>query len=138
MRYLVFLLLLCIGYYYYRKKYGPLPKKYDIYASVFVAIYLLLYYSINKHPDLTYKFANNIKNVHKQPLHTLIPEYKISHNPIKVQLLTNQNFRCNNCKNHFLLSEIEDTKLSYKNFNSSPNDINNIQLLCPRCYNLFR
>ena len=135
MRYLLFLIFICIGYYYYRKYNEPIPKKYDCYMGLFVVGYLLFYYSISNHPEITYKFANNLKNVHNQPLYSLMPDFKIKNNPYKTQLLMHQNYKCNLCNRPISFANINNSKVVYKNFNlHNTHNINNMQVVCPNCF----
>lgn len=142
MKYLILLILICAAYFFYNKRRTePLSYKYHIYMGIFVSIYLFLYYTIKHKPNIAYKFANNITNVHKKPLHSLIPSYKLKRevDPIKFKLLNNQSFMCNICKQHISMDSVQYCKLSYINTlrSESDNNITNLQLLCPSCYEKY-
>ena len=58
-------------------------------------------------------------------MHNLIPDYKIVHDPLKLQLLNNQNFKCSFCKNNISSSEINNCQVSNIN--------NKVHIICPLC-----
>lgn len=134
MKGILFLFIICIIYYYYCRYYEQ--PYYNTVSMSFIVIYIILYYFVNYQTKFTYKIANNLKNVHTQPLHSLLPDYKKSYNPTKVEILSNQHFRCNQCKKEILINDIDNsTKLSYiQPINIGGNNINNLQVLCNNCF----
>lgn len=125
MKYILFFIVISIIYYYYRKYCEIVPFKYDCYFVILSICYLLFFYSINNVKNFKYKVVQNLKNVHNTPLHNLIPDYKIVHDPLKLQLLNNQNFKCSFCKNNISSSEINNCQVSNIN--------NKVHIICPLC-----
>ncbi len=129
MNYIFFFILVSVIYYYYRKYSEIVPFKYDCYFVIVSVCYLLFFYSIHNVTGFKYKMVHNLKNVHNIPLHNLIPDYKIVHDPLKLKLLNTQNFKCSLCKNNISSFEIDNCQLNNIN--------NNIQLICPLCYKKY-
>lgn len=140
MKYLLLFILIITAYYYYYKHY-EIPFNYHIYMGIFILLYVFLYYTSHYQPNLAYKFASNITNVHTKPLHNLIPDYSIKKtpDPIKYKLLDKQSFLCNLCKRNISIDSVPYCKLSYiqSPLSESNNNINNLQLLCPACYSKY-
>ena len=98
---------------------------------------------MNYQKPFVYKMARNIKDVQTQPLHTIIPEYKINSingNNVKFKIAEKQNIKCPSCHNTIILEDINQYKLSYitpLEFGGI-NSPENLKLLCPTCYEFRR
>ena len=84
-----------------------------------------------------YKMLNNVQNTNNIRLHELVPDFRNKPDSIKYKLAEKQEFRCEGCKNNIDINYINSYKLSYKiplNHGGS-NDVTNLCLICPTCYN---
>lgn len=139
---IILLIIVLICAYYYNKKY-PQPDKYKMYFGLGVLAYIIFVYFMNYQTKFVYKVAKNIDEIQRQPLHTIIPEYKIKTidgNNIKYKIADKQNLKCLSCKNNIILEELDDYKLSYISpleFGGS-NTPENLKLLCPTCFEFRR
>ena len=132
----IILLLIIVAYYQYHIRW-PLQFYQHVYFFIFVGGVVMIKYCMNYQQPLMYKMLNNIQNTNNIRLHELVPDFRSKPNSIKYKLAEKQEFRCEGCKNNIDINYIDHYKLSYKipiNKGGS-NDVTNLCLICPTCYN---
>ena len=71
------LIIIIVIAYFYDQRY-PQSDTYKMYFGGAVILYLIFIYFMNYQQPFVYKMARNIKDVQTQPLHTIIPDYKLN------------------------------------------------------------
>ena len=147
------ILLLTIYYYIYQNYYDRFEEKYHNYFYAFIGIYIVILYIYHFEYEFFYKILKNIYDVNNTPLYKFnsinsnaelfnsqYPNSSGTGNPllgfnIKETLLNKQNGRCYACSNFIMNSDLNSTKLKYKNplQNGGQNNIENIGLVCNSC-----
>jgi len=136
------LIIIIVIAYFYNQRY-PQSDTYKMYFGGAVILYFIFIYFMNYQQPFVYKMARNIKDVQTQPLHTIIPDYKlntVNSNNVKYKVADKQNLKCPSCQNTIVLEEIDYYKLSYitpLEFGGI-NSPENLKLLCPTCYEFRR
>tara|TARA_B100001094_G_scaffold150903_2_gene146106 strand:+ start:1422 stop:1892 length:471 start_codon:yes stop_codon:yes gene_type:complete len=150
---IIFLItLLAIYYYIYQNYYDRFEEKYHYYFYTFIGVYIVILYIYHFEYEFFYRLLKNIYDTNKQPLYefnTMNSNAELftsqypseTGNPlvgfnIKETLLNKQSGRCYACSNFIMNSDLQHSKLKYKNplQNGGQNNIENIGLLCSQCY----
>jgi len=146
---IIFLIGLCIGYYYLHQKY-PREDKEVMYAGIFVVSYLVVLYLLHYERDFLYKIFKNMYETHKQPLYSfdalgsnsdLFQVRSPTHQaPFKTQVLQNQGSRCSQCKSFILMKDTDKYHLDYKRslYHGGENSLQNLEVVCQSCYDFKR
>ena len=136
MKVYIILIILIVAYYQYHIRW-PMQFYQHVYFFLFVGGVLMIKYCMNYQRPLMYKMLNNVQNTNNIRLHELVPDFRNKPDSIKYKLAEKQEFRCEGCKNNIDINYINSYKLSYKiplNHGGS-NDVTNLCLICPNCYN---
>ena len=138
------ILLLAIYYYIYENYYDRFEEKYHYYFYTFIGVYIVILYIYHFEYEFFYKILKNIYDTNNTPLYTFnsmnsnaeLFESQYPNFNIKETLLSKQNGRCYACSNFIMKNDLHHSKLKYKRDlrNSGQNNIENIGLVCNRCY----
>ncbi len=140
MDHIIFLIIIIIIY-YYLNNYLVFENKTNLYFSIFVFLYLFIWYMVNYETIFVYKLMNNIKDTHNTPL-SLLNAYQSNTNMfnredgVKEILLMNQGSRCFRCLNFILQKDLPDTYIHQKN-NIYDGKIQNMCLVCQSCHSFM-
>ena len=139
-----FIILLATYYYIYKNYYDRFEEKYHYYFYVFMGVYVVILYIYHFEYEFFYRLLKNVHDTNRQPLYTFnsmnsnaeLFESQYPNFNIKETLLNKQNGRCYACSNFIMNSDLQNTKLKYKNSlqNGGQNNIENIGLVCLHCY----
>ena len=142
---IIFLIVICSIYYYIYKNHNDyLEEKYHYYFGFFIGIYLLLFYLFDFEYPFIYKLFKNIYDTNNTPLYSFnsmnsnaeLFQSQYPNFNIKETLSLKQNGRCNACSNFIIKEDLHNYKLKYKIplQNGGLNNPENINLLCPNCF----
>jgi hypothetical protein len=139
-----FIILLATYYYIYKNYYDRFEEKYHYYFYVFMGVYVVILYIYHFEYEFFYRLLKNVHDTNRQPLYTFnsmnsnaeLFESQYPNFNIKETLLNKQNGRCYACSNFIMNSDLQNTKLKYKNSlqNGGQNNIENIGLVCNGCF----
>ena len=139
-----FIILLATYYYIYKNYYDRFEEKYHYYFYVFMGVYVVILYIYHFEYEFFYRLLKNVHDTNRQPLYPFnsmnsnaeLFESQYPNFNIKETLLNKQNGRCYACSNFIMNSDLQNTKLKYKNSlqNGGQNNIENIGLVCNGCF----
>ena len=136
MKYLCFLLVLIILYYYGFKYYPErYEDKYHYYFSGFIIINFILIYLFTYEKEFIYKLFYNMYSVSK-PGVNLVQNEVDQNQLLKTQLANNQMNQCYQCHNPIFQQDLYNYKLQYivPIQNGGQNNTSNLKIICPSCY----
>ncbi len=138
MKYIIILCILIAVYYQIYKRFPEkLTPKYHLYFTVFVVCYLLLYYFLSFQKNFVYNVLKSVKEVDERPLYdkNSIVYKQNQMDGLRYNLAMRQGWRCLNCQNPILSTDIYDHKIQYikpLQFGGE-NSINNLGIKCNTC-----
>ena len=142
---IIFLIVICCGYYIFNKYFEEhVEERYHYYFGGFVGVYCVLLYLYYFEYPFVYKLLKNVYDTSNEPLYNFNAQvsnaelFQAQHPNfnIKETLLQKQGGRCYACSNFIMSSDVNNTKLKYKTplQNGGQNNMENLGLVCPNCF----